>query len=105
MFLTRNEHDALSGFQADTWNKGDGLWIVDHLACRGLLVRNEIVKPLQLYSVSVLVRSKSITEQFRDQKADRARSCLYRLSRRGERALHKARIVGEAPRRWNAEDA
>lgn len=74
--ITDGEMTVLRGFN-EQWKNGDGYWLIDHLACRGLLERMENVDPLYMH--------RPTTIQL--EKGQRSSKCHYRITRRGTKAL------------------
>lgn len=85
VFITVDERDILQAFSNDPMKFRIDDWITDHLACRGLLCRKEKVKPLNPYTLDMTTVP---------QKAQRAKTCTYGITQRGQWALQHARLQG-----------
>jgi hypothetical protein len=93
--LTKSELCILQAFHNSGWSSGEWSLDVDKLACRGLLQRDGKVEcPLnQLFEDdSRLYRADKVRHN-RGMMERRASMHLYRLTRRGEKALRNHVIV------------
>ncbi|APU89065.1 hypothetical protein Rctr85_039 [Virus Rctr85] len=82
--LTSDELRLLGRFNNGAELPGNGDWLIDHLACRGLLVRSETVAP---------IHNRHDKPQVQRSKQYRASYCHYTITRRGMRALSKHQLV------------
>ena len=81
--ITKQEFAILQSFDS-SYQQGWDNPVIDHLACRGLLQRNEKVEPMP----------RNLTPQHKDNwLADRSFRCHYRLSARGEYYINHTSYV------------